>query len=117
LGRDQAVHQRLYDIEPETIFYGEKCGWTVRYRKSSKTLCSLLPEKGGFTVLITLGKKRIRKSLFHRDGLSSKISKLLGKTKQLHDGHWLWIRLLATSDTDDVKELLQIKRKPKKTNV
>jgi len=104
-----------YDIEPETIFYGEKYGWTVRYRKSGKALCSLFPEKGGFTVLITLGKKESEKAFSIQDGLSSKISKLLGETRQLHDGRWLWIRLLTTSDTNGVKELLQIKRKPKKT--
>ena len=44
-----------YDFKPETVFYGNKYGWTVRYRKSGKTLCSLFPEKGAFTVLVVLG--------------------------------------------------------------
>ena len=104
-----------YDLVPETIFYGTKYGWTIRYRKGGKTLCSLFPEKGGFTVLIVLGKKESEKALSIRDELSSKIHKLLGNTEQLRDGRWLWIRLLTTRDTDDVKKLLQIKRKPKKT--
>ena len=102
-----------YDFVPETMFYGKKYGWTIRYRKGGKTLCSLFPEKGGFTVLIVLGKKESEKALSMRDELSSKIHKLLGDTKQLHDGRWLWIRLLTTSDTDDVKKLLQIKRRQK----
>lgn len=46
--------------------------------------------------------------------MSSKIRKLLGDTEQLRDGRWLWIRLLTTGDADDVKKLLQIKRKSKK---
>jgi hypothetical protein len=104
-----------YDLVPETIFYGTKYGWTIRYRKGGKTICSLFPEKGGFTVLIVLGKKESEKALSIRNELSTKIHKLLGNTEQLHDGRWLWIRLLTTSDTDDVKKLLQIKRKPKKT--
>ena len=104
-----------YDLVPETIFYGTKYGWTIRYRKGGKTICSLFPEKGGFTVLIVLGKKESEKALLIRNELSTKIHKLLGNTEQLHDGRWLWIRLLTTSDTDDVKKLLQIKRKPKKT--
>ena len=104
-----------YDLVPETIFYGTKYGWTIRYRKGDKTICSLFPEKGGFTVLIVLGKKESEKALLIRNELSTKIHKLLGNTEQLHDGRWLWIRLLTTSDTDDVKKLLQIKRKPKKT--
>ena len=104
-----------YDLVPETIFYGTKYGWTIRYSKGGKTICSLFPEKGGFTVLIVLGKKESEKALLIRNELSTKIHKLLGNTEQLHDGRWLWIRLLTTSDTDDVKKLLQIKRKPKKT--
>ena len=102
-----------YDLTPETIFYGTKYGWTVRYRKSGKTLCSLFPEKGGFTILIVLGKKESEKALSMRDELSSKIQKILGDTEQLRDGRWLWIRLLTTKDTDDIKKLLRIKRKLK----
>lgn len=104
-----------YDLTPETIFYGAKYGWTVRYRKSGKTLCSLFPEKGGFTILIVLGKKESEKALSMRDELSSKIQKILRDMDQLHDGRWLWIRLLTTKDTDDIKKLLRIKRKPKHT--
>lgn len=106
--------ENYYDIEPEILFYGAKYGWTVRYRKGGKILCSLFPEKDGFAILITLGKKESEKAFSLCDELSSKIQKLLRNTKQRHDGRWLWIRLLAKSDTDDVKKLLQIKRRPKK---
>ncbi|MCK4476927.1 DUF3788 domain-containing protein [Candidatus Bathyarchaeota archaeon] len=104
-----------YGLVPETVFYGAKYGWTIRYRKSGKTLCSLFPEKGGFTVLVVLGKKESEKALSMRDELSSKIRNFLEDTEQLHDGRWLWLRILTTSDANDVKKLLQIKRKPNKT--
>ncbi len=107
--------EERYDVAPETMFYGEKYRWTVRYRRGGKTLCSLFPEKGGFTVLVVLGKKESEKVLSMREELSSKINKLLGDTEQLHDGRWLWIRLLTVGDTEDIKKLLQIKRKPKTT--
>jgi len=103
-----------YDFVPETVFYGAKYGWTVRYRRSGKTLCSLFPEKGGFTVLVVLGRKEADRALLMRDELSSEVNDLLGNTVQLHDGRWLWIRLLAMNDVDDVKKLLQMKRKPRK---
>jgi hypothetical protein len=103
-----------YDLEPETIFYGDKYGWTIRYRKSGKTLCSLFPEKGGFTVLIVLGRKESDQFVSMRGELSSKIQKLFENAKQYHDGRWLWIRLLTKSDADDIKKLLLMKRKPKK---
>lgn len=59
--------EESYGIPPETLFYAKKYGWTVRYRKSGKTLCSLFPEKSGFMVLIVLGVKEPRKALAIRD--------------------------------------------------
>ncbi len=103
-----------YDFVSETVFYGAKYGWTVRYRRSGKTLCSLFPEKGGFTVLVVLGSKEAKKALSMRDELNPRVNDLLGNTEQLHDGRWLWIRMMAMNDVDDVKKLLQTKRKPKK---
>jgi hypothetical protein len=104
-----------YDIPPETIFYGKKYGWTVRYRKSGKTLCSLFPEKGAFTVLIVLGGKEAEKALTIRDELSARVDEILGATEQLHDGRWLWIRVSRDMDVDNIKKLLMIKKRPKKT--
>ena len=103
-----------YDFVPETVFYGAKYGWTVRYRRSGKTLCSLFPEKGGFSVLLVLGRKDSEKALSMRDELSIRMNTILRSTEQLHDGRWLWIRMLAINDVDDVKKLLQTKRKPKR---
>ena len=104
-----------YEIMPETVFYGVNYGWNVRYRKSGRTLCSFFPEKGGFSVLIVLGRKESKEALSIRNKLSSRIYELLENTKQLHDGRWLWIRLAAKHDIDDIKKLLKIKKKPKKT--
>ena len=103
-----------YDFKPEIVFYGNKYGWTVRYRKSGRTLCSLFPEKGAFTVLIVLGKKEVDKVVSISDDLSPRVRKMLSDTEQLHDGTWLWIRLMTIDDVDDIVKLLTVKRKPKK---
>ena len=103
-----------YGLEAETRFYGQKYGWTVRYRKSGKTLCSLFPEKGGFTVLIVLGKKEAEKSLLQLKEFRPKTQVILKETPQLHDGRWLWLKIGNRQDIEDVKKLLQIKRRPKK---
>lgn len=76
-------------------------------------MCSLFPEKGGFTVLITLGKKEAEKVFLIQDELCPKIRSLFKETKQLRVGRWLWIRMLTVNDTNDIKKLIQIKRKPK----
>jgi hypothetical protein len=46
--------------------------------------------------------------------LNASVRKLLVETEQLHDGRWLSIRVLKPGDLKSIKELLKIKRKPKK---
>lgn len=109
-----AYLETYYDFIPETVFYGKKYGWTVRYRKSGKTLCSLFPEVGGFTVLIVLGKREVEKVEGVLNELSTNLRTQFNNTKQLHDGRWLWIRISSTVSLEDIKKILQIKRKPKR---
>ena len=71
-----------YDFTPELTFYGKKYGWAIRYRKSGKTLCSLFPETGAFTVLITLGKKEIEKTMGQLDEFSREMQELVISTPQ-----------------------------------
>jgi len=101
-----------YDSAPELVDYG-KHGWTIRYRKSGKTLCSLFPEKGAFTALVVLGKKEAEKAMSMMDQFNASVRKLLDDAEQLHDGRWLWIRVRKQSDINSIKELLKLKRKPK----
>lgn len=101
-----------YDLAPELVDYG-KHGWTIRYRKSGKTLCSLFPERGAFTALVILGKKEAEKALSMMDQFNARVRKLLDDAEQLHDGRWLWIRVRKQSDINSIKELLKLKRKPK----
>jgi hypothetical protein len=103
--------QDAYEINPELVFYGKKYGWCYRFRKSSKTLFTIFPENGTFTILITLGKKEIDKLDFKN--LSEYTKNIFNYTPQLHDGRWLWIRVLKADVISDIKLLLQSKRRPK----
>ena len=105
--------ESAYDFTPELANYG-KYGWAIRYRRSGKTLCGLIPEKGAFTVLVILGKKEAEKALAIMDQLNANVRQLLDNAEQLHDGRWLWIRVRKQGDVKSIKVLLKIKRKPKK---
>ncbi len=104
--------EKSYDFSPELVFYGKKYGWTIRYRKSGKTLISLFPEHGAFTALIVLGKKEGQKAAAILEELSTATRELVGGTKQLADGKWLWIRVHDFSQVADIKKLLAAKRRP-----
>lgn len=106
-----------YNHKPEISFYGKKYGWSVRYRKSSKTLVTLFPECGGFTVLVVLGKKEVAKAEAVFDKLSMRVQKLFRETKQYHDGRWLWIRPSSKADIKSIKLLLNVKQQPKPCSV
>ena len=106
--------EQNYNFVPELVFYGKKYGWTIRYRKSSKTLCSLFPEKGAFTALVVLGRKEAEKALSVLEEFGPRVRKLLEGTEQLHDGRWLWIRVLSEGEAEDIQELLRVKRRPRK---
>lgn len=103
-----------YDFVPELVFYAKKYGWTIRYRKSGKTLCSLFPERGTFSTLIVLGRKEAEKALSMLDEFNENIRTVLEGTEQLHDGWWLWIRVFCVDEVNDIKKLLRVKRKPRK---
>jgi hypothetical protein len=106
-----------YDFVPELVYYGKKYGWTVRYRRGGKTLCSLFPEKGAFTVLVVLGKKEA--SGIHNviSKFSDKVKSVIENTEHLHDGCWLWIRVSSLREVKDIIELLKLKRQPQDTRV
>jgi hypothetical protein len=100
---------------PELVFYGKQHGWTARYRKNARALCSLFPECGSFMVLIVLGRLEAAAALAHQDRLSPRVRRVLVETTPLHDGRWLWIRPQSAADVDSIKTLLGTKLEPAST--
>jgi len=105
--------ERYYDFTPELCFYGKKYGWTIRYRKSGKTLCALFPESGAFTVLIVLGRKDVEKVNSTLDEFGTETRATFQHAKQYPDGKWLWIRVRFKKQTVDIEKLIKLKKKPK----
>jgi hypothetical protein len=101
-----------YDHEPITSTGKKEYDWTIRYRKSGKTLVTLMPEKDNFCILVVLGKEEIKKA---KDiELNAFIKNIFETAKQFHDGRWLWIRPHSSGDIESVKALLAVKKKPKR---
>lgn len=102
-----------YDFEPELIFFGKKYGWCYRYRRKGKTLCVLFPEKKAFTVLVVLGKKEIEQFKISSSVFNDNTINTFEKAFQYHDGKWIYKRILSKEDLDNIKFLVEIKKKPK----
>ncbi len=101
-----------YNFNKELAFFSKNYGWTVRYRKSNKTLASFFPEKGAFSILLVLGRMEAEKVNLIRDKLNKNFLSIFDDTEQLHDGRWLWIRILNQEDLDSFIKVIKIKRKP-----
>lgn len=103
-----------YDFKPELVFFTKKYGWTIRYRRSGKTLCYFFPEEDAFSILIVLGAKEADNLEMMRSEINENIMTVFDRTEQLHDGRWMWVRILDQSDLESLILLLNTKKKPKK---
>lgn len=101
-----------YDLNKELAFFSKNYGWTVRYRKSKKTLISCFPEHGAFSALFVVGKAEADKINLVREELNQNFLTVFDNTEQLRDGRWMWIRILNEQDLADLIKVIQIKRKP-----
>ena len=111
------IHQFIadnYDFNKELAFFSKNYGWTVRYRKSKKTLVSCFPENGAFSVLLVLGQTEADKVNQIQAELNENFLSVFDKTEQLRDGRWMWVRISNREDLESLKKVIQIKRKIKK---
>lgn len=102
---------------PVFTIEGKDKSYTIRYRKSGKTLVTLYPAGNSLTVLVVLGKKEVAKVEQFENKLSKKIYDLFHNVKQYHDGRWLWIKPSTQKDIESIKMLLSTKRRPKHREV
>jgi len=110
------IHEYIeenYDLIKELTFFTKKYGWAIKYKSKSRTMIYLFPEQGAFSALIVLGKKESEEVNSMRENLNVQVKSVFDNTEQLHDGRWLWIRILTDSDMDSLKLLMSAKQKPK----
>ena len=103
-----------YDFTQELIYFTKKYGWAIRYKRKGRTMSYFFPEKGAYSVLLILGKKESEEVILMKDKLNEQVKSIFDNTEQLHDGRWLWIKVLTKSDVDSLKVLLSAKQKPMK---
>jgi hypothetical protein len=96
--------------QPELSVGRKEYDWTIRYRRAGKTLVTLMPEPGGFCVLVVLGKDEDAKA--EDLILSENVAGVYHSAKQFHDGRWLWIRPKTKGDLASIAKLLAVKRRP-----
>lgn len=86
-------------------------GWNVKYKKSSKSLCTLYPMPNYFIALVVVGAKEEHEvELAMEAGIfSDYVKELYQKTAFYAMGRWLMIEVKQKDVLNDVKRLIEIR--------
>ena len=86
-------------------------GWNVKYKKSSKSLCTLYPMPNYFIALVVVGAKEVDEvELAMQAGIfSDYVKELYQKTAYSAMGRWLMIEVKHKDILNDIKNLIKIR--------
>lgn len=105
-----------YSIRP--IMEYSRCsaapGWNVKYKKSSKSLCTLYPNKNYFTCLISVGRKEAPETELVLNACTPYVQEEYKNAGMLNGAHWMMIDVTTKEILKDVFELLCIRIHPLK---
>jgi hypothetical protein len=102
--------EATYGIAPEPLYSGKRSGWVFRYRRSGKSLLTVVPVQGAFQALVVIGPS-----------IADRVSALVLQpaTRQVYDaahaypdGRWLLLTIETAADVDDVMALVAAKSPP-----
>ncbi len=112
-----AYIEEAYQVKPQIAY--SKCsaqpGWNVKYKKSSKSLCTLYPMAGYFIALAVVGPKEEEEVKVGMDAelFTTYVKELYDKTAYSVMGRWLMIEVKDEVVLNDIKHLLTIRVRPK----
>jgi hypothetical protein len=98
-----------YGLAPEPVWWGRD-GWALRYRRSGKTLTTLVPRAGGFTALVVIGPA-VAPAVEALE-LSAPTRHAFVTATAYPDGRWLFLPVEDEATVDDVERLVACKSRP-----
>ncbi|MDP4109955.1 MAG: DUF3788 domain-containing protein [Bacillota bacterium] len=107
--------ETTYEVRPQveySLCSGAR-GWNVKYKKSSRALCTLYPNTGFFTCLICIGVKEANEAELVLTGCCAYTRELYMKTQAFNGTRWLMIDVTSREILEDVKRLLWVRVKQK----
>lgn len=102
----------LYEMDTLWNDGGKKWGIEYKYRRGGKTLCALYARLDCYGLMIIFGKDEREKVEAIRSDLSTHTLEIYDNAETFHDGKWVMFN--ENLSENDLKLLLNIKRKPNK---
>jgi len=102
-----------YQVEPTYAYSGcsGQPGWNVKYQKAGRSLCTLYPMPGFFVALVVIGNKEQTEAELLLPTFCEHVQDLYGTAASVMGGRWLMIHVTDERVLEDVKRLIQIRRK------
>ncbi len=107
--------ERTYGVSPavEHSICSGAPGWNLKYKKSSRALCTLYPAQGFFTCLVSVGSKEAMEAELLLPSCTDYLQELYRNTRVYNGGRWLMIAVTSTEILEDVKLLIDLRVKKK----
>ncbi len=109
-----AMIEDKYDMDRLWNKGGTAWRYEYKYRRGGKTLCSLYARENGIGWMVIFGKEERSKFEENKSDYSESVQKVYDEATTYHDGKWLLFEPVDSSQFDDFRQLLRIKRKPNK---
>lgn len=84
----------------------------LKFKQGNKTILTIYIRNDGFTFLIIYGKRERECFEMQDSEFSQYIRDYYEKSKTYHDGKWMFIDVTTLEQLEEVKKLIQIKKKP-----
>lgn len=106
--------ETAYSVAPRIEYSrcGMAPGWNVKYKKGSKSLCTLYPDEGAFTCLVVVGAKEAMEAELVLSGCTDAVQDLYRAAPPYNGGRWLMVEVTSPQVLEDVKKLIQVRVRP-----
>lgn len=84
----------------------------LKFKQGKKTILTIYIHEDRFTFLIIFGKKERENFELQKDTFSQYICDYYENSNTYHDGKWMFIDVSTIEQLEEVKRLIQLKKKP-----
>lgn len=106
--------QTAYGVKPQLAYSGcsGQPGWNVKYKKAGKSLCTMYPMDGYYTVLVVVGKAESHEAELLIPTFSEHVQDVFVHAGTLMGARWLMLNVTGSAVMEDVKRLVALRRTP-----
>lgn len=85
-------------------------GWNIKFKKGSKSLCTIYPHEGSFSLMIVIGRKQKEAAQSLLPSLHPVLEQIYDQTPCGNDQRWMWIDLEDQDElADDLMKLIDLR--------